>query len=468
MNRNGPRRGARPILRPRAAMPETSHRHRRTARTARSVTNRLRSERQRHVSLPRHFSSLDELAETLGNLIGNPVTIENTDFHLIAYSQQIQVDATRTETILRKSGPPEFVRWLNRSRLLKRIYESRVPIRIPRGPSGEFDGRVAVAIHGKNRILGHIWVLETQRKTTGDDLRLLTQAAGTASLLLLRQEVEKSIYGTLLRAILNDNLENEIDSERTVRRRAKALGIDLPDLCVVLVVLNDFAAASVDATNDAVTIEGRKADLLNAVRASALEADEHPVSLLHGNTIVVILGAAQATEVKRAALGERGRRLAAAMNATLRQHFPHLRPFVGVSDVLPSVKLSHAYSQAEVAAAVCRDLLGTRNLAEYKDLGVFRLLHILQSRNQTEGYQNAHLQRLEAYDAQHKASFVRTLEVYLDNMGQLVPTAATLHIHTNTLAYRIKRICEIGMLELSEPLQRISVHLEIKLRRMQM
>lgn len=428
--------------------------------TARSV----RAENDGHLLLPRHLSSLDELAETLANLIGNPVTIENSTFQLIAYSRQLQVDATRTQTILRKSGPPEFVGWLKQSRLLRRIYDSSAPIRIPPGPNGAFAGRVAIAIRAKSRILGHIWVLETQRKTRASDLRVLTQAAATAALLLLRQEVEKGIYGTLLRAILNDSLEDQGASASAVRRRAKALGLELPDLCAVLVVLTDLNSAGTAATNDAVTVETRKADLLSVVRASVLETNEQPVSLLHGNTIVVILGAARSDNTSAEELAERARRLALAMDATMREHFPESRSFLGISGVLPSIQLSQAYRQAVVAATVCRDLIGNRSLGEYKDLGVFRLLLLLQDRNESEGYRNAHLDRLEAYDAKHKTGLVRTLETYLDSMGQLAPTAALLHVHPNTLAYRIRRICQIAMVELSEPLQRISLHLEIKLR----
>lgn len=56
-----------------------------------------------------------------------------------------------------------------------------------------------------------------------------------------------------------------------------------------------------------------------------------------------------------------------------------------------------------------------------------------------------------------------TLETYLDAAGKVNITANRLHIHINTLSYRLKRIEEIMQVDLEDMNQRVALYLELKL-----
>lgn len=60
------------------------------------------------------------------------------------------------------------------------------------------------------------------------------------------------------------------------------------------------------------------------------------------------------------------------------------------------------------------------------------------------------LRRLMQSDREKKTAYVETLTAYLENAQKPVPTCARLHIHRNTLDYRLRRIGELTELDWSD------------------
>ena len=59
---------------------------------------------------------------------------------------------------------------------------------------------------------------------------------------------------------------------------------------------------------------------------------------------------------------------------------------------------------------------------------------------------------------------METLEAFFTCHGNLSQTANRLHIHRNTLTYRLERISAITQLDLDDPDARFSLQLALKLR----
>ncbi|CAG0989465.1 partial Purine catabolism regulatory protein, partial [Anaerolineae bacterium] len=62
--------------------------------------------------------------------------------------------------------------------------------------------------------------------------------------------------------------------------------------------------------------------------------------------------------------------------------------------------------------------------------------------------------------------FILTLETFFEEHGNLSQTANRLHVHRNTLLYRMERIEQIGGFDLNNPETRLAVHLALKIRRL--
>jgi DNA-binding PucR family transcriptional regulator len=67
------------------------------------------------------------------------------------------------------------------------------------------------------------------------------------------------------------------------------------------------------------------------------------------------------------------------------------------------------------------------------------------------------------YDTEHRTELVHTLSVYLHQHGSHKQSARILHLHTNTVAYRIARIETITGLDLNDPDDRLIAHVAVKI-----
>jgi hypothetical protein len=73
------------------------------------------------------------------------------------------------------------------------------------------------------------------------------------------------------------------------------------------------------------------------------------------------------------------------------------------------------------------------------------------------------LRDLHEYDEVHQSDLLRTLRIFLGLSCSWSKTAAQLHVHVNTLRYRIKRIEEISGKDLAVPADRVDLYLALEL-----
>ncbi|MGW4468551.1 PucR family transcriptional regulator [Nonomuraea sp. NPDC004354] len=74
------------------------------------------------------------------------------------------------------------------------------------------------------------------------------------------------------------------------------------------------------------------------------------------------------------------------------------------------------------------------------------------------------LGRLESYDATNQTDLLETLETFLEESGSWSATADRLHVHVNTLRYRLKRIEELTGRSLNSWDQRVDFLLALRMR----
>ncbi|MFI6477710.1 PucR family transcriptional regulator [Nonomuraea sp. NPDC050663] len=71
---------------------------------------------------------------------------------------------------------------------------------------------------------------------------------------------------------------------------------------------------------------------------------------------------------------------------------------------------------------------------------------------------------LIAYDAAHQSELVRTLEVFLDSAGSWQVCGERMHVHVNTVRYRIRRVEELTGRDLSSMADRVDLYLALRAR----
>ncbi len=100
----------------------------------------------------------------------------------------------------------------------------------------------------------------------------------------------------------------------------------------------------------------------------------------------------------------------------------------------------------------------------FREMGVYRLLSLLAGSPELGRFYHETLGALTEETPQN-GEFISTLEAFFEEHGNLTRTAKRLHIHRNTLLYRMDRIREISGLDLDNPEIRLAVHLALRIRR---
>ncbi len=162
-----------------------------------------------------------------------------------------------------------------------------------------------------------------------------------------------------------------------------------------------------------------------------------------------------------------GRRLAGDILEAMERYFPHVSLIAGLSR--PARKLSdirNALDEAEQAWSLGRRLVaeGGSRLIDAAELGVYRLLLPLEGMPVLHTFYQETIGLLEEYDRRQGTDLVHTLEVYFTQLGNLSRTAEIMHLHRNTLIYRLERIATILGVDLDDAEARLRLQLALKVR----
>jgi purine catabolism regulator len=133
------------------------------------------------------------------------------------------------------------------------------------------------------------------------------------------------------------------------------------------------------------------------------------------------------------------------------------RPGVGPSKWIQSLQ------QARESWRLGKEWKGAP-ITYFGDLGLYQLLTALGTNPEAMRFFRKTLGRLITHDDNKNAELVETLEAFFACHGNLSQTANRLHIHRNTLTYRLERISAITQLDLDDPDARFSLQLALKLR----
>ncbi len=69
---------------------------------------------------------------------------------------------------------------------------------------------------------------------------------------------------------------------------------------------------------------------------------------------------------------------------------------------------------------------------------------------------------LACYDAEHGTNLVETLRAWLDAFGDVTAASAAMFVHPNTFRYRLRRLAEVGGIDLGDPEHRFAAMLQLR------
>jgi sugar diacid utilization regulator len=176
-----------------------------------------------------------------------------------------------------------------------------------------------------------------------------------------------------------------------------------------------------------------------------------------GVEVAVLLPAAEPEPIERAAK---------AIEDELRRGLQGFSLTVGYSRRAESgAQVYRAGKEALMAANVAES--EDRSPLAFEETGSYRLLLPAMSEDpaELERFYDETIAPLAAYDEQYETELVATVEAYLENDGNVTPTAETLFTHRHTVRYRLERVRELCGHDLSSTEGREKIGLGLKAMR---
>lgn len=254
---------------------------------------------------------------------------------------------------------------------------------------------------------------------------------------------------------LDDLLHGRLGDEDVAARQASILGVDLDIPRVVLCVGHQVERPGPKA---APLVTRQVAEVIKRV-ASARQLE--PVLDLWGRDAVLLVKAQHRDDgdeigVMRAAIGAFMSDAAAALGG--------LHLVVGLGRVCHGLgEYAESYREAELALEVARASPGQSRLRTYEDLGLYGLLARAVEPAMLDAVAQTALGPLVRSDTRTGRQYVRTLAAYLKCDRRLKPAAAALHVHVNTLRYRLARIQQLLGVDLENVDARFELEFAVKL-----
>jgi purine catabolism regulator len=384
--------------------------------------------------------TLLDVAGALAALLDRSVTVENAAFEVLAAAQVGTVDKARTRSVRAGRTTPDLAESLLERGIYARLLVDRKPVHVrPMPDIGMTMERIVAPIILAGQIMGYVWIIAGEHPLDDLDELAIEHGATVAALLMLKeqavQEAELNLRGDLLDQLLEDRGSPSPD----VVELAHRLDFPLDRAYQVLMVAGQAAA-------------GGSVGMLAGRVESWLAAEEIPALVVSRDQAVVVVLVGHQPPAGDA-LAER--MLEALCHPAENLLISSGRP-VAVLD-----GLADSYRQAADALRVALSDPPLVPLVPFDSLGARHLLHHVPAAVVQENHYVRQLRALAAHDAAHDTDYLSNLEEYLKTGSVISEAAEALHIHRNTLTYRLERIAEITGFDLGSPRCRLDVHVAL-------
>ncbi len=142
--------------------------------------------------------------------------------------------------------------------------------------------------------------------------------------------------------------------------------------------------------------------------------------------------------------------------------------YVGIGSRIYHLQDIHITFRHALAAYQLTKTAIQKNLLQYDELGVYKILTGLSEAGIGEEFVNENLGRLITYDRKNKTEYTSILKAYFKHECSIIQTAKALYCHKNTLTYKMNKIKEILGYDIHTNENRTKIMLSFYLQNMKM
>jgi PucR C-terminal helix-turn-helix domain len=380
------------------------------------------------------------LANTVAERVGGSITIFSRQQEVIASSRvRPDDDPLRRQAVLDQHGPRWYREHLRTKGVYARLWSGDEVIDVPAVPEKQVSRRLAVAVRAGDEILGSLWAAEGSSQLAPDATDTLRQAAHAAAVRLL----ELHEQGRAARRADEEAARTVMAGRGGVEAACTQIGADAGLMCSVI---------ALEPTHDT-GISARRLCEAAALHSAAFRWTAAAVPRGERRTDLLVCNLA---DTSLAPVHRMMETFARDCEHTL---LGSLR--IGIGPVVPLDQAAQAAVTADLVLQALRRRAAS-GVATGEEMWASVGLIRLSARIQEHSLPSQPLQRLQDADAKHRSDLVSTLEAYLECLGDVAVAGKRLNVHTNTVRYRLRRIKEVGGLDLDDPDQRLLIWLQLR------
>jgi sugar diacid utilization regulator len=312
-----------------------------------------------------------------------------------------------------------------------------------------------------DEVPSYLITIDPAENIFGEDMSLLVteHAATICGVILGRERVvaaaARRVRDDLVEGLLLGRGRDSADADRW----AAHLGYDPARDHNVVAIAFDLPAAPAAPAAPAVPTPSRGD--ATAQRQRIWESIEHFVATRAPEAIV---SARENEVVVVTAAPMDARQLAAACLARLAELFPSAKIVIGIGGTCRDPReVARSYAQAQRTTATLRRLGRAGAVSAFGDLGILRLLLQVPDLTELRSFAADVLGKLSMHEQEHKSEYLTTLACYFRENNSPQRASRILHVHPNTVAYRVKRIEEITGLRLDNYTDRLIAQVALEI-----
>ncbi len=315
--------------------------------------------------------------------------------------------------------------------------------------------RIVSPVSGREGLLGSVTLFVADGAESVEDGVLASRGAAACAVTLSREHAADGARREIEINVLDEILDGALRSEVSLLQQIKRLGHDLTRTYCTIIARVDPAPGT-----PARAREGRWSVLEEGLNRAARARDARILWRVRNTSAEIVWPVDDESDLAGIVATVRDE-LKAAIALTASSEVVSL----GVGRIrsgLDGIRRSH--QDARQALTIGRRLHGPGNVTTFEKLGVYRLIYAAEHLPELCTFQDEALGSLIAYDRDRGAELVKTLEAFFAANCSPKEAATLLHVHRNTVLYRLERIADITGLDLNASDIRLRLHLALHVR----
>jgi hypothetical protein len=376
---------------------------------------------------------LQHMVDVAYELLGNPVFVNDSIYKILAMSKEpLYNDPTLEEE--------KTLGYVHNSNVIQSKKDKLTKTGYPeyRKKMDSQYGWIISGIYIHDVEVGQVALYENNKPLREIDYKFIDRFAKLVSIEMQKNTIYESNLGTIDSYFLDDLLNNKIRDKKTLQERLSFINWVLDENLYII---------SISGHN--LRLFDSKYKLLSAHIRNILVGSK---SVLYDNRLVFLISRSKQNGIT------------ITEQENLLEYLEMNNLSAGISNVftnaLDSPKYyNHAFTAAELGEKIHKGKI----IYKYSDYAIYHLLEICSLNGDIQDFCHPAVFSLMDYDKKKNTNLLVTLSQYLLYVENPTQASENLHIHRNTLFYRIDKIKQLTGINLNDGDERLKLQLSLKI-----